>query len=270
MSASTFTINSKGQWLNGNAAASYTRVLAAGCPTGGISGKGAGRTRKEQEYLYDGWVRRLPGFNLAAPPGKSRHERGNALDLETGTAAQRWMCAGGDYRKVRGGEKLRAHQYGWFRTVPNEPWHFEYFPERDPKAAGDLKARLAALGYRSVASYQRARNLLDDGKAGPVTWASLLRDADKPTPKPTPPITTSPEEDDMQLTDRVTTSWGTVTVAEALAAAAELKQAPGLDANGEPLSDGVGSAPTDLVVARIAAAQKRIEAKLDQLLGGAR
>ena len=35
--------------------------------------------------------------------------------------------------------------------------------------AGDLKARLAALGYRSVASYQRARNLLDDGSGATPT-----------------------------------------------------------------------------------------------------
>ena len=28
------------------------------------------RTREEQAYLYNGWVKRLPGFNLAAPPGQ--------------------------------------------------------------------------------------------------------------------------------------------------------------------------------------------------------
>ena len=51
-SKSTYAINSKGQWLNGNAAASYLRMLAAGCPAGGISGKGAGRTYAEQAALY--------------------------------------------------------------------------------------------------------------------------------------------------------------------------------------------------------------------------
>lgn len=27
------------------------------------------RTRAEQQYLYDGWINRRPGFNLAAKPG---------------------------------------------------------------------------------------------------------------------------------------------------------------------------------------------------------
>ena len=267
MSASTFTINSKGQWLNGNAAASYTRVLAAGCPTGGISGKGAGRTRKEQEDLYRGWINRWPGYNLAAPPGRSLHEKGDALDLETGTAAQRWMCAGGDYHKVRAGEKLRAHAYGWYRTVPSEPWHFQYFPARDTRAAADLKARLSALGYSSVAAYQRARGLTADGKAGPLTWTRLLQDASaRSAPKPTPTPTPSPEEDDMQLNDRIPmTAWATptdptpsVSVADALAAAAEMLMVP----------TASGAQRLDILVGQVADRQARIEAKLDQLLAG--
>ncbi len=260
MSASTFVINSRGQWLNGNAAASYRRALAGGCPTGGISSMGAGRTRADQSYLYNGWIKRLPGFNLAAPPGTSKHEKGNALDLTRGTPAQLWMCAGGDPYKVRAGEKLRAHQYGYYRDVPTEPWHFAYYPERDTRAAADLRVRLSQLGHASVASYQRSRGLLDDGKAGPVTWASLLRDAAAPKPAPPPPITTSPEEDDMHLTDRIRTSWGHGTVEEALSGVLEIHMVPTPE----------GPKQLDHVVADIDARQRRIEAKLDQLLGGAR
>jgi len=33
--------------------------------------------KHDQEYLYDGWVHRRPGFNPANPPGRSTHERRN-------------------------------------------------------------------------------------------------------------------------------------------------------------------------------------------------
>ena len=184
-SKSTLVINSKGQWLNGDAAASYRRMLAAGCPTGGISGKGAGRTRAEQAELYAAY--KAGRGNLAAKPGTSLHEKGNALDVSRGTAAQLWMVHGGDAYNARAGEKIRANAYGWVRTVnkqgkSNEPWHFAYYPARDTKAASDLKARLKALGYKDTRAFQRARGLVVDGKAGPVTWAELLRVGDRTAP----------------------------------------------------------------------------------------
>src|SRR6185436_8855281 len=39
------------------------------------------RTYPKQAYLYDGWSRRLPGFNLAAKPGFSNHQDGFAYDF---------------------------------------------------------------------------------------------------------------------------------------------------------------------------------------------
>ena len=181
-SKSTTVINSLGQWLNGDAAASYLRMLAAGCPTGGISGMGAGRTYAEQKRLYD--LYRAGKGNLAAKPGTSLHEKGNALDLERGTPAQRWAVYGGDPYKVKAGEKLRCHAYGWRRTVSSEAWHLSYDRAKDAKRAADLKARLAKLGYKDVKSFQRAHGLTADGVDGPVTWAALLG---SPKPAPTPP-----------------------------------------------------------------------------------
>ncbi len=194
-SKSTYAINSKGQWLNGNAAASYLRMLAAGCPAGGISGKGAGRTYAEQAALYAAY--KAGRGNLAARPGTSLHERGNALDVSRGTSAQLWMVKGGDPYNAKAGEKIRANSYGWVRTVnkqgpTNEPWHFAYDPAKDTKAAADIKARLKALGYADVRSFQRARKLSVDGVPGPQTWTALLLAADA-APKPAPPAEPTPE-----------------------------------------------------------------------------
>ncbi len=194
-SKSTYAINSKGQWLNGNAAASYLRMLAAGCSAGGISGKGAGRTYAEQAALYAAY--KAGRGNLAARPGTSLHERGNALDVSRGTSAQLWMVKGGDPYNAKAGEKIRANSYGWVRTVnkqgpTNEPWHFAYDPRLDTKAKADLSARLKRLGFSDVRAFQRAKKLTVDGKAGPQTWTALLLAADA-APKPDPVDPAPPE-----------------------------------------------------------------------------
>lgn len=68
-----------------------------------VSGR---RSRAEQEVLY---AKYLSGNgNLAAKPGTSQHETGNAVDF------------GGDLNLAA---QLGA-KYGLFATVPGEPWHF--------------------------------------------------------------------------------------------------------------------------------------------------
>jgi hypothetical protein len=42
---------------------------------------GAKRSRADQQYLVDGWNKRLPGFYYAAPVGQSNHEPGEAFDI---------------------------------------------------------------------------------------------------------------------------------------------------------------------------------------------
>lgn len=116
-------------WLNGPAALSFKRMLLDGMPKEGL--KSAGRTFEQQQYLYNGWIRRLPGFNLAAKPGTSLHEKGNAIDAERGSPMQTWLAKGGSLYKVNSGENLRAHEYGFYRTVPTEAWHFAYYPDKD-------------------------------------------------------------------------------------------------------------------------------------------
>jgi hypothetical protein len=87
------------------------------------------RTFAEQKHLHDGHVRGLPGFNLAARPGNSNHQSGIAVDLDVkpgdGNPNYEWL-------------KREATRFGFVRTVPSEPWHWEFRPDaaRSARAAG--------------------------------------------------------------------------------------------------------------------------------------
>lgn len=74
------------------------------------------RTPQEQQYLYNCYVNcNCNSCNLAAAPGYSNHQSGTALDLNTANSAVlNWLNANGG-------------AYGFRRTVPSEPWHWEYF-----------------------------------------------------------------------------------------------------------------------------------------------
>ena len=181
-----------GKWLEAAAAASYKRMLKDGMPTGGIAS--AGRTYAEQRRL---WKLYLTGRgNLAARPGTSRHESGRALDITRRTAAQLWAVKGGDPMKRKSGEHIRANDYGWYRTVPTEAWHFAYDPTKDkhrPKGYPTLrigstgvwvkalqkKLNVTADGFfglktkAAVKAAQKANGLTVDGIAGPVTLKKL-------------------------------------------------------------------------------------------------
>jgi len=78
------------------------------------------RTYAKQEYLYNGYVKKLPHFNLAAKPGFSNHEDGYAYDFAIagyeGNPRYDWL-------------KKNAPRFGFVRTVNKEPWHWEYRPE---------------------------------------------------------------------------------------------------------------------------------------------
>ena len=168
--------------LRADAAKSYNRMRAAGMPAGVTS---AYRSREEQTRLYNGWIKRLPGYNQAAKPGTSNHEFGTALDLPI--APRLWIAKHGA-------------KYGW--TVnPRESWHYNYSPARDAVRTAILarrataKARVAQvrktlgiLGWRATKSKRvAAQQLLKklgyyhgaiDGNYGPLNkaaWAALIK-----------------------------------------------------------------------------------------------
>lgn len=68
------------------------------------------RSMAEQEYLYGCYLSgRCNNGNLAARPGYSNHQSGTAVDVSTSS----WLAA-------------NAGRFGFVRTVPSEPWHYEY------------------------------------------------------------------------------------------------------------------------------------------------
>lgn len=72
------------------------------------------RQFSKQQDLWD----KNPNSAEVARPGKSNHQHGQALDLNTGgfnTPLYNWL-------------KTNGPTYGWLRTVKKEHWHWEYRP----------------------------------------------------------------------------------------------------------------------------------------------
>lgn len=153
----TTKITTDGKWLRSDAAASWERMRAAGMPAGGLVS--AGRTKAQQMALWLSY--RAGRGNLAAFPGpRAFHMLGVAVDVSRGSAAQVWLCHGGDPWKITSTGSILANEYGWFRTVAGEPWHFQYFPERDrhrgaqpTPAKQDLSSASLLLGIANDESY---------------------------------------------------------------------------------------------------------------------
>lgn len=78
------------------------------------------RTYAKQEFLYNGFINKLPNFNLAAKPGFSNHEDGFAYDF---------AISGYEGNQLYDWLKAHAPKHGFVRTVNKEPWHWEYRPQ---------------------------------------------------------------------------------------------------------------------------------------------
>ena len=78
------------------------------------------RSYAEQVRLREGYLQGLPGFNIAAIPGRSKHGWGLAMDFGTPLNRQsseewKWLYA-------------NSERFGWVWTgeADGEPWHFEF------------------------------------------------------------------------------------------------------------------------------------------------
>jgi LAS superfamily LD-carboxypeptidase LdcB len=85
------------------------------------------RTNEKQAELYQAWKDGVG--NPAAKPGYSNHQSGRALDINLlGVPPETfaWLTK-------------NAARFGFRRTVPSEPWHWEYTPPK--RAAASRHAR---------------------------------------------------------------------------------------------------------------------------------
>ncbi len=110
--AALVVIDAAGHRLAPDAAASYTRMRAAGLPAGVTS---AYRSAADQSAQA---AREAAGLTpSAAAVGTSWHEAGRALDLPV--PARSWPGLA---------------EHGWVRTLRAEPWHHVYDPSIDQHA----------------------------------------------------------------------------------------------------------------------------------------
>ncbi|MFP2929888.1 peptidoglycan-binding protein, partial [Pyxidicoccus sp. 3LG] len=104
-----------GKVLRTDAAAAFNRMHAAARAAGiNLKVNSGFRTMAEQRALYQAYLNGTG--NLAAKPGYSNHQGGIAVDINvggTGTSTYRWLAN-------------NAHKFGFVRTVPSEPWHWEF------------------------------------------------------------------------------------------------------------------------------------------------
>lgn len=117
-----------GESLRPDAAKAYERMSAAARAEGIWLWVSSGyRSRREQRALYERYRKGLGP--RAARPGRSNHQRGIAVDVSVGdeeSSTYRWLAA-------------HACRHGFLRTVPSEPWHWEYRPRltRAPAEGAD-------------------------------------------------------------------------------------------------------------------------------------
>lgn len=115
-------INIAGHQLRDDAARAFLSMMVAAALEGvALQVNSAFRTNEQQQALYDAWVAFQAGTgpkaNLAAKPGFGPHQAGTAVDVESDNgrnAAFHWLTA-------------NAARFKFKRTVPSEPWHWEYF-----------------------------------------------------------------------------------------------------------------------------------------------
>ena len=109
------------KYISADVAPFYLPLVNAAEADGVLLGLRSGfRTYAKQEFLYNGFKKGLPGFNLAAKPGFSNHQDGFAYDF---------VISGYEGNPLYDWLKKNGPKHGFVRTVNKEPWHWEYRPQ---------------------------------------------------------------------------------------------------------------------------------------------
>lgn len=158
-------------------------MLAAAAAQDGVGLKinSGFRTMSEQQYFYNCYINcNCNSCNVAAKPGYSNHQSGHALDINTASpGVLSWLNAHGP-------------SYGWERTVPSEPWHWEWWgggpPANGPCGTPDYAAKYANQSFPLASQPPVVLTVGDELDAwielenvGKKTWTSTTRLA--PTPR---------------------------------------------------------------------------------------
>jgi hypothetical protein len=114
----------------------------------------AKRDSEDQERLYNDWVARGKTGMPVAEPGKSRHERGLAIDIQNH----------GDPKAV-----AALNNQGLYQKVPNDPVHFQF-------AKGGISMGPRS-GYLATLHGPEAVVPLPDGKTIPVNLQGSLENS---------------------------------------------------------------------------------------------
>jgi len=130
-------------------------LMAAGKQYKDITGNmltinSAFRDSEKQKELYDAWIARGKTGMPVAPPGRSSHETGQAVDIEQGKNDRQAISA--------------LNAAGLFQTVANDPVHFS-------KTSGYKFGGIAtgpSSGYQTLLHGTEAVVPLPDGKTIPV------------------------------------------------------------------------------------------------------
>jgi len=110
-----------GKKLRTDAADKFNAMRAAASAAGVIFFVNSGfRSQAEQIYLHNGYVQKLPGFNMAARPGYSNHQGGISADIDTQgkgreSPTYKWLA-------------VNARRFGFVNDVESEAWHWTYKP----------------------------------------------------------------------------------------------------------------------------------------------
>jgi peptidoglycan hydrolase-like protein with peptidoglycan-binding domain len=102
-------VKRQGKYIGVSIAARFDSMVAAAARDGVSLQINSGmRTRAEQQHLYD--LYKAGKGNIAAKPGTSNHEKGEAIDFTNTSGAWAWL-------------KRNSTRFG-FHNFPPEPWHY--------------------------------------------------------------------------------------------------------------------------------------------------